>query len=418
MFLDEVAIDVAAGKGGDGVVHFRREKYVPRGGPDGGDGGRGGHVVLRVRSTMHGLDWFREKQQFKAEGGRNGGSSNKSGRQGKDLILPVPPGTIVRLLPQGEVLADLTAEGDELLVARGGRGGRGNARFATARRQTPRLAERGEPGQQCRLHLEVRLLADVGIVGAPNAGKSTLLAALTRARPKVGDYPFTTLQPNLGVAEIDGRPLVLADIPGLIQGAHEGAGLGDRFLRHIRRTRSLIHLLDGSAADPIHEMEATNAELSAYDPALTRKPQVVAVNKIDRPEVMARWPAWKRAMEQRGLRPLAVSALRPTNLEALLRAAADASKSVEPEPDEPVLPVHRPALDDGFAVSRDPDGAWRVSGQGVERTAAMTYWEHDEGVRRFQRSLARMGVEEALRQAGVRPGDNVRIGEYELEWEE
>jgi GTP-binding protein len=418
MFLDEVKIEVAAGKGGDGVVHFRREKYVPRGGPDGGDGGRGGHVVLRVRPTMHGLNWYREKQRFKAQPGRNGGSSNRSGRRGEDLVLPVPPGTIVRSDPAGEILADLTQEGDELLVARGGRGGRGNARFATSRLQAPRVAERGEPGEQHGLRLELRLLADIGIVGAPNAGKSTLLAALTEARPKIAAYPFTTLQPNLGVAEIDGRRLVLADIPGLIEGAHTGVGLGDQFLRHIRRTRSLIHLLDGSAGDPLREMEAINAELAAYDPALGRKSQIVAVNKIDQPEVLQRWPEWKAALESRGLRPLAVSALSRTNLEALLRAAAKTAEAAAPEPEEEIVPIHRPAEAGGFAVGRDPDGAWRVTGHGVERAAAMTYWEHDEGVRRFQRSLARMGVEEALRQAGVRPGDSVRIGENELEWEE
>jgi GTP-binding protein len=418
MFMDEAEIEVAAGKGGDGVVHFRREKYVPRGGPDGGDGGRGGHVVLRVRATLHGLNWYREKHRFTAEAGRNGGSSNKSGRHGRDLILPVPPGTLVRLLPEGDVLADLTEPRSELLVARGGRGGRGNARFATARRQTPRLAERGEPGQTSRLRLEVRLLADIGIVGAPNAGKSTLLAALTQARPKIGDYPFTTLQPNLGVAELDGRTIVLADIPGLIEGAHAGAGLGDRFLRHIRRTRALIHLLDGAAADPLADMEATNAELSAYDASLARTPQVVALNKIDRPEVAARWPEWKAALERRGLRPLSISALNGAQVDELLRQAAAALREVRPEMDEAPLPIHRPAADDGFAVARDPDGSWRISGRSVERAAAMTYWEHDEGVRRFQRSLERMGVEDALRKAGVRPGETVRIGEYELEWEE
>lgn len=417
MFLDEVKIEVAAGKGGDGVVHFRREKYVPRGGPDGGDGGRGGHVVLRVRATMNGLSWYRDKQRFKAEPGRNGASSNKSGRGGKDLVLAVPPGTVIRT-DQGEVLADLTQEGDELLVARGGRGGRGNARFATSRQQTPRVAERGEPGEQRSLQLELRLLADIGIVGAPNAGKSTLLAALTEARPKTADYPFTTLQPNLGVAEIDGRRLILADIPGLIEGAHTGAGLGDRFLRHIRRTRVLIHLLDGSGEDPLQQMEATNAELAAYDPALARKPLIVAVNKIDQPDVLQRWPQWKAALEGRGLEAQAISALHRTNVESLLRAAAKAAEAAKPEPAEEIIPIHRPTGASGFAVGRDPDGAWRVSGHGVERAAAMTYWEHDEGVRRFQRSLARMGVEEALRQAGVQPGDNVRIGEYELEWEE
>jgi len=417
MFLDEVKIEVAAGKGGDGVVHFRREKYVPRGGPDGGSGGRGGHIVLQVRPTMNGLSWYRDKQRFKAVPGRNGASSNKTGRGGKDLVLPVPPGTVVRS-DQGEVLADLTQEGDELVVARGGRGGRGNARFATSRLQTPRVAERGEPGEQRSLQLELRLLADIGIVGAPNAGKSTLLAALTEARPKTADYPFTTLQPNLGVAEIDGRRLILADIPGLIEGAHAGAGLGDRFLRHIRRTRVLIHLLDGSAADPLQEMEATNAELAAYDPALARKPRIVAINKIDQPSVLEHWPKWKEDLEGRGLRALAISALHRTNVESLLRAAAKIAEAAGPEPAEEVIPIHRPSEESGFAVGRDPDGAWRVSGRGVERAAGMTYWEHDEGVRRFQRTLTRMGVDEALRQAGVRPGDDVRIGEFELEWEE
>jgi GTP-binding protein len=324
----------------------------------------------------------------------------------------------VRTDPEGEILADLMEQGDELLVARGGRGGRGNARFANSRRQTPRVAERGEPGAPRRLHLELRLLADIGIVGAPNAGKSTLLAALTEARPKIADYPFTTLQPNLGVAEVDGRRLVLADIPGLIEGAHHGVGLGDLFLRHIRRTRALIHLLDGRAADPLREMEAINAELAAYDPDLAAKPQIVAVNKTDEPEVAQRWPHWKAVLEKRGLRPLAISALRSVNLEALLRAAAKAAESVAPEPGEEAIPIHRPPEAGGFAVARDPDGAWRVSGRGVERAAAMTYWEHDEGVRRFQRTLARMGVEDALRKAGVRPGEDVRIGEYELEWEE
>jgi GTP-binding protein len=418
MFQDEVKIEVAAGKGGDGVVHFRREKYVPRGGPDGGDGGRGGHVVLRVRPTMHGLSWFREKQNFKAEAGRNGASAKKTGRRGRDLVLPVPPGTIVRGEPDGEVLADLTEAGDELVVARGGRGGRGNARFATARLLAARVAERGEPGDRRKLHLELRLLAEIGIVGAPNAGKSTLLAALTEARPKIGDYPFTTLQPNLGVAEVDGRRVVLADIPGLIDGAHRGAGLGDQFLRHIRRTRSLIHLLDGTAEDPLRDMDSINSELAAYDPALARKSQIVVVNKMDREEALARWPEWQTELERRGLRPLAISARDRSGVEALLRAAARAAEASQPEPGEEVIPIHRPSAAGGFAVGRDPDGAWRVSGQGVERAAAMTYWEHDEGVRRFQRSLARMGVDEALRQAGVRVGDNVRIGEFELEWED
>ena len=420
MFLDEVRIEVVAGKGGDGVVHFRREKYVPRGGPDGGDGGRGGHVVLRVRRTMHALSWFRQKRSFLAEAGRNGGSSNKAGRQGKDLVLPVPPGTLVRTERDGEVLADLTEDGDEVLVARGGRGGRGNARFANSRRQTPRLAERGEPGEGRRLQLELRLLADVGIIGAPNAGKSTLLAALTDARPKIADYPFTTLQPNLGVAGLeDGRHLILADIPGLIEGAHTGAGLGDSFLRHIRRTRALIHLLNGLSVDPVGDMDRVNQELAAHDTVLAGKPQVVVVNKMDDPQVRLRLPEWKKALESHGIRPLFASAREGTNLQALLQAAASVAERAKEEPVQETIPVHRPPTDPSvFRVAREVDGAWRVSGRNVERAAAMTYWEHDEAVRRFQRSLARTGIEDALRQAGVRSGDTVRIGEYELEWED
>jgi len=419
MFQDEARIEVVAGKGGDGIVHFRREKYVPRGGPDGGDGGRGGHVVLRVRPTIHGLGWYRGKERFRAEAGGKGGSSNKTGRRGKDLILPVPPGTLVRFAPAGDIVADLTDAGDEVIVARGGRGGRGNARFATARRQAPRLAERGEPGEQRTVLLELRLIADIGIIGVPNAGKSTLLAALTRARPKIADYPFTTLSPNLGVVELDdGRRLILADIPGLIEGAHRGAGLGDAFLRHIRRTRALIHLLNGLSADPVSEMDKVNAELAAYDPRLAARPQVVAINKIDDPLALERSAVWRHELERRGLRPLLVSALAPSGLEALLQAADGAASTAVEEPEPEAVPVHRPADADGFSVARDPDGSWRISGRAVERAAAMTYWEHDEAVRRFQRALERMGVDEALRQAGVRAGDNVRVGEFELVWED
>lgn len=420
MFLDEVVIKVAAGKGGDGMVHFRREKYVPRGGPDGGDGGRGGHVVLRVKRSLHGLDAYRQKKRFQAEPGRNGGAAKRSGRAGHDLILPVPPGTLVRDEASGEVLADLTGDGDEVLVARGGRGGRGNARFATSRRQTPRLAERGEPGQALGLRLELRLIADVGIVGVPNAGKSTLLAALTRARPKTGAYPFTTLQPNLGVASLDdGRDLILADIPGLIEGAHQGVGLGDAFLRHIRRTRALIHLLDGLSPDPLADLDRVDGELEAYDPALARKPRVVAVNKLDDPEVERAWPGLKARLADRGVSALAVSGLAGTNLEALVRAAVREADRAPLEPPPEDMPVHRPPPDpDLFEVARQSDGSWRVRGKSIERVAAMTYWEHDDGVRRFQRSLTRLGVEDALRQAGVKPGDSVHIGDYELEWEE
>ena len=282
------------------------------------------------------------------------------------------------------------------------------------------MAERGEPGGSRWLRLELRLVADIGIIGVPNAGKSTLLAALTRAHPKIGDYPFTTLQPNLGVADLDdGSTVTLADIPGLIEGAHRGVGLGDAFLRHVRRTRALIHLLDGLAADPVADYSQVNAELALYDPDLSAKPQIVAVNKMDLPEVAARWPEIERSFRRLKLHPLAVSAKSGTEMDRLLRAAGEAVRQahVEPRPEE--VPVYRPEPDPSeFTLGRQDDGSWRVHGKAIERAAAMTYWEHAEAVHRFQRTLQRLGVEEALRQAGAKVGDSVHIGEYELEWQE
>ncbi len=418
MFLDEARIQVASGRGGDGAVHFRREKYVPRGGPDGGDGGRGGDIVLEVSPTLNTLAAFRRGSRFKAEDGGRGGSSNKTGRDGASVHIPVPPGTLVRNQADGGLLADLVAPGQTLKVCRGGRGGKGSARFATSSNQAPRMAERGEPGEERSLLLELRLIADIGIVGAPNAGKSTLLAAVTRARPKIADYPFTTLEPNLGVAELDdGRTLVLADIPGLIEGAHQGAGLGTSFLRHIQRTRVLIHLIDGAAADPLADYSQVNGEMALFDPGLGRKPQVVAVNKIDLPEVAGRWKEIEQGFVSTGVRPLAISAIAREGLRELLFAAARALDQAPEAESGAEVPVYRPEAEPtAFEILRDPDGSWRVRGQAIERAAEMTYWEHEEAVRRFQRTLARLGVEKALRQAGAQEGDTVRIGEYELEW--
>ncbi|HET7010179.1 MAG TPA: GTPase ObgE [Anaerolineales bacterium] len=421
VFLDETRIYVEAGRGGDGAVHFRREKYVPRGGPDGGDGGRGGHVVLQVTPHLDTLADFRHQQRFVADSGRPGGSSRKTGADAADRVVLVPPGTIVRDDSTAEVLADLTEPGETFVAARGGRGGRGNARFATSRQQAPRMAERGEPGESRWLGLELRLVADIGIVGVPNAGKSTLLAALTRARPKIADYPFTTLVPNLGVAEAEGdeKPLILADIPGLIEGAHRGVGLGGAFLRHVRRTRALIHLIDGMAPDPVADYAQVNAELALYDPDLAKKTQVVAVNKIDLPEVAERWAQIEAAFRARRIRPLAVSALRRQNLDVLMR---EAGLAVERQPRETLpeeIPVYRPEPGpEEFAVGRHKDGSWLVTGKAIERAAAMTYWEHAEAVRRFQRLLRRLGVEDALRRAGAKAGDTVHIAEYELEWQD
>ncbi len=418
MFLDEVRIHLASGKGGDGVVHFRREKYIPRGGPDGGDGGHGGDIIFQVGPHLNSLAPFRRKRHYKAEDGRSGGPSNKTGADGEDLLLLVPPGTQVRVERDGELIADLVEAGEQIVIMPGGRGGRGNARFATSRNQAPYMAEKGEPGAERWIYLELRLIADVGIIGLPNAGKSTLLAAVTNARPKIADYPFTTLQPNLGVADLDGeRTLILADIPGLIEGAHEGVGLGSQFLRHIQRTRVLIHMLDGASQDPLADFSQVNAELALFDPELVEKPQIVALNKIDLPQVAERLEDLSRSFQAYGHKIFPVSALARNGLRELLFAALHALDQLEETPDTPEeVPVYRYEQTPSFEISRDPDGAWRLSGGAIERAAAMTYWQYDEAVRRFQRLLGNLGIEDALRQAGVETGDTVRIGEHELEW--
>ncbi len=418
MFLDEVNVLVASGKGGDGIVHFRREKYVPRGGPDGGDGGAGGSVLLKLEPSLNTLSSFRRRRHFRAEAGRPGGPNNRQGKSGNDLELPVPPGTIA-YHEQGHMLGELLPGTERLLVARGGRGGRGNARYANSRNQAPRMAEKGEPGEEYRLRLELRLIADIGIVGVPNAGKSSLLAAVTNAHPKIGDYPFTTLEPNLGVAEINPeRFLVLADIPGLIEGAHQGAGLGAAFLRHVARTRVLIHLVDGAAEDPLADYSQINAELALYQPQVGSKPQIVAVNKLDLPQVRSGWEQLEAGFARLGVHPRPVSALARSGLKELLQEAARlAAKTEPPAPDQ--IPIYRPEPElANFDVRQRDDGSWEIEGEALERAAAMTYWEYEEAVRRFQRLMLRLGVNQTLREAGVREGDLVRIGGHELEWRE
>lgn len=418
MFLDEVNIEVQSGRGGDGAVHFRREKYVPRGGPDGGDGGKGGDIVLYVDSKRNTLSRFRRSRHFRAEDGRPGGGSNKTGRSGQDILIPVPPGTIIRDEVSGQMMGDLIEPDQRLIVCRGGRGGRGNARFATSRNQSPRLAEKGEPGEERTLQLELRLLADVGIIGVPNAGKSTLLAAVTNAQPKIGAYPFTTLHPNLGVTRLDDDvELILADIPGLIEGAHEGAGLGSTFLRHIQRTRVLIHLLDGMAEDPFADFSQINSELSLFDPRLGEKAQVIAINKVDLPQVRERLDQLVERFKKAGHEVFLISALARQGVRELLYEA-NRQLSMVVEEEVPVeYPVYRLDTDPSeFQVTREDDGSWRISGIAVERAAEMTYWEYDEAVRRFQRILEHLGVEDALKRAGIKNGDTVKVGEYELEW--
>ena len=418
MFIDTVEIEVRSGNGGNGAVHFRHEKYVPRGGPDGGDGGKGGDIILEVRPTLNTLYIFRHTTRFFAQDGKPGAKQKMYGRGADNLVVYIPPGTIVIDTVSGEILGDLTKPGQQLTVCKGGRGGRGNVHFKSSTNQAPRAAEKGEPGEQKRLRLELKLIADVGIVGIPNVGKSTLLAALTNASPKIAAYPFTTLEPNLGVAVVDEETsIVLADIPGLIEGASHGVGLGHEFLRHVQRTRVLIHLLDGLSPDPVADYNQINAELSIFDPALADKPQLVVLNKMDQPEVKERRDSIKRKFKKLGVDMIGISALARTDLhELLLRVAKLLAEAPEPEAIVS-LPVYRQPEDPrDFQVIRDPDGSWRITGAGIERAAAMTYWEHDGAVRRFQRIMESLGVDDALQKAGAMEGDTVHIADYELEY--
>ena len=430
MFIDKAEILVHSGNGGDGMVHFHREKYVPRGGPDGGDGGRGGDVILEVRPTLNTLQAFRFTTRFEAGNGKNGGTNNKSGKSAENLVVGVPPGTLVYEVSEGladsnagsqpRLLGDLTTPGQLLVVCKGGRGGRGNPHFKSSINQIPRTAENGEPGQEKRLRLELKLIADIGIVGVPNAGKSTLLSVLTNAKPKIAAYPFTTLEPNLGVANVDDETtIVLADIPGLVEGAAHGVGLGHDFLRHIQRTRVLIHILDGLAQDPLEDFLQINAELALFDPGLSRKPMLVALNKIDQPEVLAAWPKLKKELKKRGYEAMSISALARTNVRELLNKAVKLLAELPPvEETEQAMPVYRPVEDPhAFTIVREPDG-YRVKSAAIERAAEMTPFDQSGSVRRFQKLMERLGVDKALREAGAQEGDTVYIGEYELEYQE
>lgn len=417
-FFDEATIHVRAGKGGNGCVSFRREKFVPFGGPNGGNGGDGGDVYLVANRHLNTLIQFQRQQHFRAEAGGNGQSKDKQGKRGQDLLIQVPLGTVVCDAQTGELLADLVQNGQSVLVARGGRGGRGNAAFASPTNQAPRIAEKGEPGEARSLKLELKLIADAGIIGVPNAGKSTLLAVVSAARPKIADYPFTTLTPNLGVATVDDHGLLLADIPGLIEGAHAGAGLGTKFLRHIERTRVLIHLLDGASAHPLQDFETVNAELALFSPRLANKPQVVALNKMDLPQAQQAWPSVQAEMHNRHLPVFAISAATGAGTGELLRGVL---KLLEEVPAEEIFvekaKVFRPVEDENaFEIIREDDH-FRVRGRRVERVAAMTDWNNDEAVARFQRILRAIGVLDALQRAGVKPGDTVFIGNSELEWQ-
>ena len=419
MFLDQAKIQVKAGDGGDGCVSFRREKYVPFGGPNGGNGGHGGDVILVVDPKLNTLSSFHHRTRFAAERGKNGAGKDQTGASGADLRIAVPPGTIVRDADTGTLVADLTMPGQELRVASGGRGGRGNARFATSTNQAPRMAENGEPGGSKSLLLELKLIADVGIVGLPNAGKTTLLASVSAARPNIADYPFTTLEPYLGVATLargrDETTLVLADIPGLIEGASQGVGLGHEFLRHIERTRILVHLLDGASEHPLADYETINAELAAFGRGLDIKPQIVAFNKMDLLQAQEQWPQVKQALQERGVEAMAISAVAHEGVrELLFRAVNKLAEMPLVELVEPV-PVITLTEEEPFTIEHREDG-WHVSGARLERLVAMSRFDSFEALQHLQHKLERLGVIEALTAAGVQEGDTVFLGDYEMEW--
>lgn len=418
MAFDQAKINIRSGDGGDGIVTFRREKYIPRGGPSGGDGGRGGDIIMRVNPKLSTLGYFYKKVHFKAKHGKSGGSSNKTGASGSPLYIDVPPGTIVRHAETEALIADLIEPYEEIVVAKGGRGGRGNARFTSSSNQAPRMAEKGEPGVEMWLALELRLIADVGIVGVPNAGKSTLLSVVSNAKPKIADYPFTTLEPNLGVVYYDDAELIFADIPGLIEGAHLGVGLGHSFLRHVQRTRLLVHLLDGASETLLADFSQINSELALYDDRLQDRPQLVVFNKYDLPQAQEHWEIVQAELQDRNIEVIPISAATQHNVRLLVQKVLEMAGSlpeVQPEKVEE-LPIYELEEDEvAFEIVRESNG-FRVTGKRIERAADMTYWEYEDAVLRFQSILETLGITTALESAGVSVGDSVYIGDHELEW--
>lgn len=417
--IDRAEIFLKAGDGGPGIVSFRREKFVPRGGPDGGDGGRGGNIFLVASENTSTLSDFRYKHHFKAGNGGHGSGKNQHGKKGEDLELVVPTGTSVWKLDDGadHLVADLVEAGQRVMVTRGGRGGWGNIHFKSSTNQAPRVAQSGQAGEEVKLRLELRLIADVGVIGRPNAGKSSLVAALSSARPRVADYPFTTLEPVLGVVEVGYESFVLAEIPGLIEGAAQGAGLGHDFLRHAERSRLFLHLIDGSREDPIADMALLNEELRNYGHELEARRQIVAINKLDMPEVSSRRAELTRAFSAAGVEPWFISAAAGTNLDALkkeLLTAVRAAPTVVVE--EAGIPVLRPRpIGRRFRVEKS-NGHYVVSGLNLEVLSQMMDVRDDATREEFVRQLERMGVAKALERAGAQPGDSVRIGGVELTW--
>ncbi len=420
MFFDQAKIHVQAGAGGNGIVAFRREKFMPKGGPAGGNGGRGGHVYVLADQNLNTLHAFRRRTHFRAKRGAHGGGNQKTGAAGDDLRISVPVGAIVRAAETDAVLADLTRDGQEALVARGGRGGRGNAAFKSGRNRAPRLAENGEVGEEGWLDLELKIVADAAIVGVPNAGKSTLLSVISEATPKIADYPFTTVVPNLGVADVSHIQIVFADIPGLLEGAHDGVGLGLDFLRHIERSRIVVHLLDGVSPDPLGDFEVINQEMALFNPALAERPQLIVLNKIDLPQAQKIWLRVQERLAEKGSPTLAISAVTGENVQRLLYQVKSLLDTLPPAiaPETPAeLPALSPAEDEtAFSIAHLEDNLWLVEGAAIARAAQMTNWDYYESGLRFQRILSAMGIADSLRAQGVQDGDRVQIGTVELVW--
>ncbi|GIO27667.1 GTPase ObgE [Ornithinibacillus bavariensis] len=426
MFVDQVSVYVKAGDGGNGLVAYRREKYVPLGGPAGGDGGDGGDVVFKVDEGLNTLMDFRYNRHFKAKRGENGMSKNQHGRNASPLTVSVPPGTTVIDEDTNQVIADLTVHGQEAVIARGGRGGRGNSRFATPRNPAPDFAENGEPGEERNIKVELKLIADVGLVGFPSVGKSTFLSVVSAAKPKIADYHFTTLAPNLGVVDTgDGRSFVLADLPGLIEGAHEGVGLGHQFLRHVERTRVIIHVIDMAGTEgraPFEDYQKINNELREYDEKLMNRPQVIAANKMDMPDAEENLKKFKEQIED-DIPVFPISTLTKSGLRDLLYTVADLLEKIPKNTDEiedtDETVVYRYQKEDkGFEISRDDDGAFVLTGPRIEKLFKMTDFNRDEAVRRFARQMRTMGVDDELRKRGAEDGDTIRILQFEFEFVE
>lgn len=433
MLVDKARIFVKAGNGGNGASSFRREKYAPLGGPDGGDGGRGGDVIFRVVDNLNSLLPFQYVPHYEAENGDGGGGSKMHGKSGAPEIIRVPQGTIIFLEDTGEQIADMLDPGEEFVIARGGKGGLGNVHFKSSTRQAPRIAELGEPGDQYWLRLELRLIADVGLVGLPNAGKSTFLASSTRAKPKIADYPFTTLSPNLGVVEIGGRggkTFVMADIPGLIEGAAEGAGLGHEFLRHVRRTKVLIHMLDASGGlegrDPLEDFRTINNELYSFDEAMREKPMIVALNKVDLFEARQNLPRLKETLLAEGFRFFEISAATGEGIPDILNTvAADLDEIHLLEEEARKKALERPTRrvytigninDRAWDIDRSSPHHWVISGIGIERFAKMTNFDQWQSADRFQRVLDRAGILKELRRQGIQDEDTVHVADFEMVW--